>query len=122
MTNQTYTDEQTPDAEETMKLLLTIGIICGVLGVLFMISVCCLFHSLKVAIDVIDASADFLAKTKRIIILPVFYFIINLIVVLLWISAFTAVTTLSVDKIEALVLPNTPHQGKKITFTEDQAV
>ena len=42
------------------------------------------YRSIKIAIDVIDASADFLAKTKRIILVPVFYFIFTLIIVFLW--------------------------------------
>jgi hypothetical protein len=80
--------------EDTMQMLLIIGITCGILGTLFLISICCLFKSLKLAIDVIDASADFLAKTKRVIIIPVIKHFINLIAVLVWISAYITVTSI----------------------------
>jgi len=63
------------------------SIVLGVLGLLFMICLCCGFSSLKQAIDVIDASADFLAKTKRIIFVPLGYFVITMIVVALWMVA-----------------------------------
>lgn len=66
----TIKSSASPD-ESTMKLLLGIGITCGIVGVLFLVSICCMFNSLKIAIDVIDASADFLAKTKRVILVPV---------------------------------------------------
>lgn len=47
--------------------------------------ICCGFNQLRIAINVIDASADFLRKTKRVILVPVFYFFINIIVVCIWI-------------------------------------
>jgi len=58
-----------------------------------------MFNSLKIAIDVIDASADFLAKTKRVILVPVLYFFVNLVAVLVWLAAFISVTTMKIDKV-----------------------
>lgn len=94
-------DTVTDDQSDTMKTLLVIGIISGVLGLLFMCAVCCFFTSLKIAIDVIDASADFLAKTKRIILVPVIFFVFNVIAVLVWLTAYISVTTLKFDKVVA---------------------
>ena len=103
-----------------MKLLLAIGITCGILGVLFLISVCCFFHSLKVAIDVIDAAADFLAKTKRVILVPVLYFFVNIIAVLIWLSAYISITSLNWETVES-DQSKSIHQIKLVISTKDEA-
>jgi len=36
------------------------------------------------AIDVIDASADFLAETKRILVIPLIFFILSMLSIILW--------------------------------------
>ena len=81
------------------------------------IMLCCIvcgYKSLKLAIDVIDASADFLYKTKRIIVVPIFYFLVTLLIVFLWIGAFICV--LSMNKVKAsTVIP----QMKSITWTSE---
>jgi hypothetical protein len=94
---------------------LLIGIIAFSLAAA--IFLCCIivgFRSLKLAIDVIDASADFLNKTKRVILVPIFYFFLTLLVVFLWIASFICV--ISMNKIKAVdKIP----QGKWITWTSE---
>jgi hypothetical protein len=46
------------------------------MGILFMLAICCFRDSLSIAIDIIDASADFLDDTKKIIGVPVLFFFI----------------------------------------------
>lgn len=115
----TIKSSASPD-ESTMKLLLGIGITCGIVGVLFLVSICCMFNSLKIAIDVIDASADFLAKTKRVILVPVLYFFVNLVAVLVWLAAFISVTTMKIDKVEAS--SSGLHQIKTTTESTDESL
>jgi hypothetical protein len=55
-------------------MLMIAGCVLGAFAVLFGCLITCGFKSLKIAIDVIDASADFLASTKRIIGVPMFFF------------------------------------------------
>lgn len=62
----------------------------------------------------IDASADFLAKTKRILFVPLLFFVLTVIAVLLWIPAVMCVV--SMNKIEAD--PLIP-QGKTITWKDE---
>jgi len=50
---------------------------------------------LKVAIDVLDASADFLAKTKRIIAVPFIFFFLSLVSVLIWAGSMAAVVSMN---------------------------
>jgi len=51
--------------------------------------------SLKKAIDVIDAAADFLADTKRVILVSVLHFFLNVIVLVVWLAAFLCVLSLN---------------------------
>jgi len=73
-------------------------ILIGIIAVLFACLVYCGFSSLKLAIDTIDAAADFLARTKRIILVPILYFFITLIIICIWASAMVCVA--SMNKIE----------------------
>jgi len=74
------------------------------------------WSSIKQAITVIDAAADMLRKTKRLIVVNIYYFFLTIIVQLLWCGSFLAL--LSMGEITA----NTKFiaQGKTITFTEEQ--
>ena len=85
--------------------MLSLGFIC---------CICVGFRSLKLAIDVIDASADFLHGTKRIILVPIFYFMITLIFVGVWIGAVGCV--ISMNKIE--VYEEIP-QAKSFNFDSE---
>lgn len=50
---------------------------------------------MKLAIDVIDASADFLACTKRVIFVPIFHFILSIFLFALWVGAFGCVVSMN---------------------------
>jgi len=41
---------------------------------------------LQAAIDAIDASADFINENKRVIAVPVLYFFLTIIVLLVWMA------------------------------------
>ena len=70
-------------------------------GLLFLLAICCAFKSLKIAIDVIDASADFLACTKRIIFVPIFYFFVTIVILSMWVPSMLAVSTMAINDINA---------------------
>ena len=73
------------------SIALTLGIVLAILSVIFLCMLCYGFRSLKTAIDVIDASADFLAGTKRIILVPVLYFFVTITVIFLWLLALACI-------------------------------
>lgn len=85
--------------EGEKNLLMTGGIVLGLLGLLYLMGICCGYKSLKIAIDVIDASADFLATTKRIILVPVFFFFVTLLILLMWIPSMLALATMGVTSV-----------------------
>jgi hypothetical protein len=104
------------DETGNLNLLMTGGIVLGLLGILYLMGICCGYKSLKIAIDVIDASADFLATTKRIILVPVFFFFVTLLILFIWIPSMLALTTMGVTSVK-----NDPenYQMKQIEFTDD---
>jgi solute carrier family 44 protein 1 (choline transporter-like protein)/choline transporter-like protein 2/4/5 len=65
-----------------------------ILALMFCVAVWCGFNSLRIAINVIDASADFIAKTKRIIGVPVLYFFVTLLFVLVWLFCVMSINTI----------------------------
>jgi len=79
--------EENESEHNKRTMWLFVGIIFGVLAMIFACGIYCGFQSLKVAIDIIDASADFLAGTKRIILVPLLYFGLTMIVVVFWLFA-----------------------------------
>ena len=60
------------------------GIVLGLLAIIMLIMLICGFNQLKIAIDVVDASADFLRKTKRVVAVPVVYFVFQVVTVMVW--------------------------------------
>jgi solute carrier family 44 (choline transporter-like protein), member 2/4/5 len=93
-------------------MLVGTGIIAA-LAAGFLCCVCCGYQSLKLAIDVIDASADFLAKTVRIILVPGVFFLLQIIVVCIWVSAMMCVASMN----EITPLEGIP-QGKNLVWEE----
>jgi len=75
----------------------------GVLALGFFCCVCCGYSSLKLAIDVIDASADFLAGTKRILIVPGIFFIFQIIVVVIWVACMVCVAAMNEINVDTTI-------------------
>jgi len=89
------TTDQLKLSNETANKYMMFGILGSILALLFCVCIFCGFRSLKLAIDVIDASADFLNGTKRIILVPVFYFFLTIMVLLVWVGAFASVASMN---------------------------
>jgi hypothetical protein len=80
-------DSTNPIYKESASGFLIGGIVVGLLAIIMLIMLICGFNQLKIAIDVVDASADFIRKTKRVISIPVVYFFFQVIAVLIWLFA-----------------------------------
>lgn len=92
------------EAQEKQETYFLIGgIVAGILALAFCTCVICGRKSLKVAIDVIDASADFLATTKRILLVPIFYFLLTFISFLVWMGAMACVASMNDIKADPLI-------------------
>ena len=77
----------------------------GILSVSFCCCITLGFKSLKLAIDVIDAAADFLATTKRVMLVPIMFFFLTLILILVWMSAFACICSMNEIKADTAIIP-----------------
>jgi len=83
------------DATEMSYVYYGLAILFFVLAFIF---ACCIWwgkKSLKLAIDVIDAAADFTAGNKRVIIVPLVYFGFAICWVVIWLLSFLCVIGLN---------------------------
>jgi len=77
----------------------------AVFALLFGLMVWCQWNALKMAIDVIDASADFLFKTKRIIAVPVMYFFLTVMCVVVWLGAIMCINSMGTITADTALVP-----------------
>jgi len=105
------TDNNLTDSQR--KGTLVVGIVTASLWVLFNLALCCFWKQVKVAIAVIDATADFMAATKRIVFTPVLYFFVTLIVFIAWFAGAGCVLSLN-----TITASTTDVQGKDIVFSD----
>ena len=94
--------------------LLAGCILLGILACAFLTCVICGYKSLKIAIDVIDASADFLAGTKRLLFVPLLYFLLTVISFCLWVAAMAYVCSLNDISADPLI-----PQAKSLTWKDN---
>lgn len=81
-------DEEKKELEKGPTMYLALMIVVGVLALIFLCMIVCGRKSLQTAIDVIDASADYVAHNKRVILVPNLHFLFTVIVVCIWLYAF----------------------------------
>ena len=94
-----------------------LAILGGLLSILFGLMVWCFWAALKLAIEIVNCSADFLAKTKRLMAVPFMYYLFLFLFFLYWLACVISVE--SMGKIEAN--PNgTPYMpmGKKVRWDD----
>jgi len=91
-------------------LAASIGAIC--VWLLFSLFICCFFKSLKLAIDVVDASADFVMCTKRILLVPFTYFLISFILMIVWFFGYMGVMSMNPISASSIV-----PQGKTVDWS-----
>lgn len=77
--------------QENALPLLVGGVSFAVLSLVFVCMIYCGYDQLKTAIDVLDASADFLAGTKRIFLVPIFYFFVQLLFIFLFLGSLISI-------------------------------
>lgn len=109
-----FTIEELESLENLAKWWCWGSIISGFLAIAFTCCVCCYWEDLHTAIDVIDASMDFLADTYRLVFTPMMHFIIQMIVLFVWLGAMCCVVAL--NDIEA---NETIPQMKNLTWKKD---
>lgn len=80
-------------------LLIVMALLCCC----FFCATVCAKDSLQRAIDVIDASADYIAHNKRVILVPNLHYLFTLIVTVIWLGAFLCVVSLNEIQADPLI-------------------
>lgn len=93
--------------------MLAALIIFSFLTLVFACMIYCKYSDVKLAIDVIDASADYVAHNKRVVLVPVLHFFITLTVIILWLGCFLCVISLNEIKVDPVV-----PQAKDLVWTK----
>lgn len=102
---------------------LALGILFSILSLVYMVLLCCGYAQLKVAIGIMDASADFLQKTKTILLVPLGFFFVEVFIFALWLICFgciQAIGTLEADAggpvPQMKKIDNTPEERRKLDY------
>jgi len=93
--------ENTHNGESTgqSEALLWTGIVLWMLAAVYYLIMCCNFRSLKISIAIIETAADFFADTKRIALVPLFYFCIWCGIFVAWLWALAGIASISSTEI-----------------------
>jgi hypothetical protein len=78
-------------------------VILGILALAFTCAVIMGFNQLKNAINVIDASLDFLDATKRIIFVPLVHFVLQIVVIVVWCFCFACLISMNDIKPDPII-------------------
>ena len=78
--------------------LFTAMVVLGLLSIVFLFAIICKGGELRQAINVIDAAADYIRETKRVLGVPVFHFFLQMILVIVWFGGYLCIASL--NKIE----------------------
>ena len=88
--------ELTDSEKNENKKYLWASLGFGLIAILFTLLVCCTWRYIQTACDVLDATADFFADTKRIIPVQIFFFVFTLILVIIWIFGIMGLWSIAV--------------------------
>lgn len=80
---------------------------------LYCLCAACKFHSLRVSIKIIEVASDFYGQTKRMIFVPLMYFIIGVVIFVSWLFAISCVCSLGEISSSSVLL-----QTKDVDRTE----
>lgn len=92
-------------------------VVCAVAFCIFNCMLWCFWSKLQVAIAVIDATADYMAGTKRIALVSVYYFLLALIVLLL--GGFGIVGTVAMNEIKVNREAGCSESSADCTYTKE---
>jgi len=101
-TNVVEMEKESFKSQAALYMAAAIG--AGLCAILFAAFVACFFKSLKLAIDVVDASADFIMCTKRILFVPFAYFIFMIILTIVWFIGYMGVVSMNEIKAGKYIL------------------
>lgn len=86
-----------------------------ILFLIFNTLICCSWKRVKVAVAIIDCTADFMVDTKRLVFISLQYFIVGLVYFLFWVAA--CIGVIGLNEIGPMPADSGEFQAKDITWT-----
>lgn len=77
---------------------------CWIFASLYCLCAMCKFHSLRVSIKIVEVASDFYGQTKRMIFIPLMYFLIGVIIFVMWLFALACVCSLGEIEASSVLL------------------
>jgi len=108
-------EKKLKEQEAAVGLVCIIALVFTLIALCYMCCICCCQTSLKRAIDVIDASADFMRSTKRLLLVPLIFFAMNMMFFPVWLTSIAHVASWNEIKADILI-----PQGKDVIWTDEK--
>lgn len=97
------------------KYYLFGGVTLAIFGLIFMCLVCCYWRKIGEAASVIDAAADMLRDTKRLMFVNVLFFVLTILIIVIWVYGLLGLLSMGE------ITPNSKiPQGKHIKYSNEQ--
>ena len=80
------------------------AVMCWIVAGIYVLVMVCSINSLRVAIAVIETAADYFADTKRIIFVPLLYFIFGILIFAGWVVAMICVASIGEIAVDSVAL------------------
>jgi len=90
--------------ESTATWLMFGAVMCWIVAGIYVLVMVCSINSLRVAIAVIETAADYFADTKRIIFVPLLYFIFGILIFAGWVVAMICVASIGEIAVDSIAL------------------
>jgi hypothetical protein len=85
------------------NMFLYAAVTTGLFAVIFAISVCCNIQHFSRATKIIDLAADFLMDTKRLLVVPIIQFALQLAVISIWAGGYASVMSMNNITVDPLI-------------------
>ena len=82
------------DTNDYANYLFWVAVVTWILALAWYIFLACNFQSLRVSIAIIETAADWFADTKRIMLVPLVYFILGMIIFSVWVGCMVCVSSI----------------------------
>jgi hypothetical protein len=76
-----------PSENQAGTYLKWVAIGVWIVAALYVVALLCLWRSLHISLSILEAASDFVGTNLRVVLVPIAFFIVNVIVFLCWILA-----------------------------------
>ena len=109
-------EDDKSDNDEYNEHLFWIAILFWVIAGAYIIFIACMWKSLKVSIAIIETAADWFADTKRIVLVPLVFFLVSIVVFGVWTGAIICVNSIGEITVESVATQSKDVEHSKATM------